>query len=312
MKNKSFASKIVMFGLIGGITVAGCTGTQSEKAVAKTNASKTASTQCIDKTLMSKKITYSDYDRFTLFKDAKIPCNFTSTSTEPIYDEPNTITGSYDLNQDGIKDDIKFDMVPDTEYDMINVKLDVNGQEWQGYLPSPGDAYIVDLDTSDSYYEVVLYDEGFSCDPNFNFYRYDGKQLKYLGAFNTFFSDALALDGHNHLTAKDSFLGTLDTPMLKSYATQKGDHFEEHKFNLKKAEHKTYTITDDTDDGLLSAYFIETKQSPDKVDYTWSEDQQIKLHKGDKITINKFLDWERYQVQLEDGRVGILYFWIGD
>lgn len=36
------------------------------------------------------------------------------------------------------------------------------------------------------------------------------------------------------------------------------------------------------------------------------------LKVGDQITIKGIYDMERYWVELQDGRSGMLYFWIGD
>lgn len=58
--------------------------------------------------------------------------------------------------------------------DMVNMECYISD-------PSTEAMYLYDLNKSDSYVEIALFDYGPSDDPVTNFFRYDGKKLSYLG-----------------------------------------------------------------------------------------------------------------------------------
>lgn len=81
-----------------------------------------------------------------------------------------------------------------------------------------------------------------------------------------------------------------------------------HEFDLTEAQGNEYVLSETVD-----AYFIETDQDYDLVEiFTWAEEEKITLQKDEQIIIDDIGEYEQFQVQLSDGRVGILYFWIGD
>lgn len=248
--------------------------------------------------------TYKDYKSFVRLHSAKLNCSFRSTYNSKKFQNSYTIKGKYDLNQDEKKDTIAFRCNRDT----MKMKLTINGVTLNDELPAPETAYVVDVNTKDSYYDLVLYDNGMSDDPTYHFYRYNGKTIKYLGAVGSNVKGSISFDGKGHVATKDSFLNKLDAPMLKGYYALKKNKWNYHDFDLSKAEQKEYTISVKKVEG----YFAETKKKLDAFEPTWSKKQQITLHQGDTITIKKIGDYEMYKVKLADGRIGVLYFWIGD
>lgn len=310
MKNQKLTSRLVLFSVIGGLTLSSFVGSQNEIVSALATTQTASTVKAVTNTNAKKKITYLDYDRFVCLKDAKLACTFENTASKNGRNKPFSIKGSYDLNKDGKKDSIKFSI--GTNKDDLNVTLKINGKKRKDYINAPKAAYIVDLDKDDSFLDLVLYDEGMYNEPTYHFYRYNGKSIKYLSAFCTLKKGTIAFDGHNHVVAKDSFLGYLNPPMLRGYSTLTKNLWKYHKFDLSGAENKAYKLKKSTPDGSFGAYFIETNKKPDEVKCNFTGKYQIKLRKGDKITIRKIDRNERYQVKLKDGRVGVLYFWNGD
>lgn len=304
MKNQKLVTGIVMCSMIAGIAAAGNITGQNNNVFALSVTQKGVSSQVSTASTKQSVPTYKDYKSFTRLHNAKLDCKFKSAYNSNTFSKDYTIKGTYDLNQDGKKDKITFRYNGDT----LKMKLTINGSTLKDEIPAPETAYVVDVNTKDSYYDLVLYDNGMSDDPTYHFYRYNGKTIKYLGAVGSYVAGAISFDGKGHVAAKDSFLNKLDAPMLKGYYALKKNKWTYHDFDLSKAEQKEYTISAKR----VEAYFAETKKKLDKFEPTWSKKQQITLHKGDKITIKKIGDYEMYEVKLADGRVGVLYFWIGD
>lgn len=304
MRNTKLVTGVVMCSMIAGIALAGNVSGQNNNVYALSASQIADSSQSSTNATKQSAPTYKDYKRFTRLHNAKLACKFNSTYNPKNYKKDYTIKGTYDLNQDRKKDRITFRCNRDT----MKMKLTINGATLKDELPTPETAYVVDVNSKDSYYDLVLYDRGMSDDPTYHFYRYNGKTIKYLGAVGSYKAGAIGFDGKGHVATMDSFLNKLDAPMLKGYYALKKNKWQYHDFDLSKAEQKEYTISAKKVEG----YFAETKKKLDKFNPTWSQKQRITLHKGDKITLNKIGDYEMYEVKLEDGRVGVLYFWIGD
>ena len=95
------------------------------------------------------------------------------------YDRIYTIHGTYDLNGDGKEEQINALLKQRAEESYI----EVNGIKVSTYPMSPtGEVKIIDLDNRDEYVELAIFDDGPSGDPEFEFFRYDGKVLISLGS----------------------------------------------------------------------------------------------------------------------------------
>lgn len=98
----------------------------------------------------------------------------------------------YDLNGDGKEEKILFERVSSEEDEyMTYPQLTINGKVYDAealgkigiYMcaDSMGEWYLVDLDSTDSYKELAIYDNGPSDDPITFFLRFDGKKLIHCG-----------------------------------------------------------------------------------------------------------------------------------
>jgi len=248
-------------------------------------------------------LTQKDFSNFVPIKEAQVKNVFENTIDYENLDQDFEIKGSYDLNSDGTKDQITFQCNRDQE----KAVLTINDSDLDVSCPAPAQAYLVDLDTRDSYLNVVLYDEGMSADPCYHFYQYDGKEIKPLGELGCLFEGAIGFDGYNRAANLDSFLNRLNPAILTRYYEYKNDAWTTTEFEMSEVEGKEYTISEDCD-----AYFAVTDQNTDQFEYTWAQEEMCTLHTGEKITIHTIGQYERYEVTMPDGRKGILYFWIGD
>lgn len=305
MLRKKMMKSALALSMIAGLAFTGCGKTDSAMEDKETASAQSAVVSEDTKELdYIKNLTYSDYNNFTKLEDAKLPCEFENTFDNEKYEEDYTITGSYDLDQDGKEDTITFLCNRDT----MRMKLTINDASVDGEFPTPGNAYVVDVDKSDSIIDLVLYDGGMSDDPNYTFYRYDGKSIRDIGTVGTLSNGSIGFDGHNRAAKLDSFVNHLNPPMLLSYYEVKDNEWQMQEFDMTNAEQKEYTILDTDIDG----FFAQTDAKIDEFERTWDKDEAITLHAGDAITINKIGEFESYEVKLADGRTGILYFWIGD
>lgn len=122
---------------------------------------------------------------------------------------------SADLNGDGKQDTVNFNSNYDANTDKATFNLKINGKAFTSVLQSNktmltsgvstypySQYYLIDLDTSDHYIELALqYDGG---DNNYQtyFFRYDGKNLNYLGSINDELSNfSTNVPGDGTLTA---------------------------------------------------------------------------------------------------------------
>lgn len=308
MRNRMRLKSIFMLSLVMAISATGCAKepvNQKDELVSsqETSAEPETSTQTQNEAYIEN-LTYADSSSFTKLQDIKLPYEFQCSFDSKHWDDDYEITGTYDLNQDGKEDVISFHSNRET----METELTINDAKIKDTLASPETAYIVDLDTRDSYLNVILYDCGMSDDPNYNLYQYDGTQITKLGVIGSYFVDAIAFDGYNRAVRLDTFLNKLDPALIKGYFEQENNEWNYHEFDLSELAEKEFTVASD----VSNAYFRETDDSIEDFEGTWAEEERMTLHAGDKITINKIGEFEEYQVKLADGREGILYFWIGD
>lgn len=253
-------------------------------------------------------LTYNDYTSFVKIQDTRIPCEFQNTKNPVDWEQAYDITGNYDLNQDGTQDAIAIHYDPDS----LEAQLTINDTTIDEFYANLMEAYIIDLDGRDSYTELVVYDGGMSADPLYVCYRYDGSNIIKLGGIASYYQDTVAFDGYGRAIRGDSFLNCLDPAVIPSYFAIEGDAWVEHPFDLSTALNQTYTIPNKYE----GAYFDETNQVGEDYMQDWTEEgmnsKKITFEAGTKLTIKGVYEWERYWVELEDGRSGMLYFWIGD
>ena len=225
-----------------------------------------------------------------------------------------SVEGKYDLNQDGELDKILANFAGGKES-----LIEVNGHKITVALDKPVDFYLIDLIQDDGFIEIGVYDDGPSADPKTTFYRYSGKRLYKLATINTdikakctiypYYGNVLT-DGKGKIIGPDHIAKFLSPNIVKGYYSIEGDRFKLKSIDYKKYLEDEYTFTSDFD-----AFFVEknleTKISKKDLNFSWDENEIVKFKRGERVKVILVGDFW-YGVRLQDGRTGLLYFWIGD
>lgn len=225
-----------------------------------------------------------------------------------------SVEGKYDLNQDGELDKILANFAGSKES-----LIEVNGHKITVALDKPVDFYLIDLIQDDGFIEIGVYDDGPSADPKTTFYRYSGKRLYKLATINTdikakctiypYYGNVLT-DGKGKIIGPDHIANFLSPNIVKGYYSIEGDRFKLKSIDYKKYLEDEYTFTSDFD-----AFFVEknleTKISKKDLNFSWDENEIVKFKRGERVKVILVGDFW-YGVRLQDGRTGLLYFWIGD
>lgn len=225
-----------------------------------------------------------------------------------------SVEGKYDLNQDGELDKILVNFAGGKES-----LIEVNGHKIAVAFDKPVDFYLIDLIQDDGFIELAIYDDGPSTDPKTTFYRYSGKRLYKLATINTdikakctiypYYGNVLT-DGKGKIIGPDHIAKFLSPNIVKGYYSIEGDRFKLKSIDYKKYLEDEYTFTSDFD-----AFFVEknleTKISKKDLNFSWDENEIVKFKRGERVKVILVGDFW-YGVRLQDGRTGLLYFWIGD
>lgn len=225
-----------------------------------------------------------------------------------------SVEGKYDLNQDGELDKILANFAGGKES-----LIEVNGHKIAVAFDKPVDFYLIDLIQDDGFIEIGVYDDGPSADPKTTFYRYSGKRLYKLATINTdikakctiypYYGNVLT-DGKGKIIGPDHIANFLSPNIVKGYYSIEGDRFKLKSIDYKKYLEDEYTFTSDFD-----AFFVEknleTKISKKDLNFSWDENEIVKFKRGERVKVILVGDFW-YGVRLQDGRTGLLYFWIGD
>lgn len=225
-----------------------------------------------------------------------------------------SVEGKYDLNQDGELDKILASFAGGKES-----LIEVNGHKIAVAFDKPVDFYLIDLIQDDGFIELAVYDDGPSADPKTTFYRYSGKRLYKLATINTdikakctiypYYGNVLT-DGKGKIIGPDHIAKFLSPNIVKGYYSIEGDRFKLKSIDYKKYLEDEYTFTSDFD-----AFFVEknleTKISKKDLNFSWDENEIVKFKRGERVKVILVGDFW-YGVRLQDGRTGLLYFWIGD
>ena len=225
-----------------------------------------------------------------------------------------SVEGKYDLNQDGELDKLLASFAGGKES-----LIEVNGHKIAVAFDKPVDFYLIDLIQDDGFIELAIYDDGPSADPKTTFYRYSGKRLYKLATINTdikakctiypYYGNVLT-DGKGKIIGPDHIAKFLSPNIVKGYYSIEGDRFKLKSIDYKKYLEDEYTFTSDFD-----AFFVEknleTKISKKDLNFSWDENEIVKFKRGERVKVILVGDFW-YGVRLQDGRTGLLYFWIGD
>lgn len=237
------------------------------------------------------------------FKDYSFDVSFDDNLE--FYDQIYTINGSYDLNGDGEKEQINAFLKQRAEESYI----EVNGIKVSIYPMSPtGEVQIIDLDNRDEYVELAVFDGGPSDDPEFQFFRYDGKELINLGSINR----GGLMDGKGKLISWFNISNYLEPHFFSAWGVFSDGKITTTNHDVEQYIGKSYKVSG-------QGFFVPLESNPvNYSEYTdWNFDTIREFDNTEIILLDihispedRTLNW--YYVQLPEGERGLLYFWIGD
>ena len=213
-------------------------------------------------------------------------------------DRYQVYTGEYALNgEDKYKIIFNEDYYEGSYIEINGIKKELN---WPDSVDSVG---IIDLDTSDEYKEIAIFDDGPSGDPSITFVRFDGKEIHELGILESGYMDhQILFDGKGNIIESRGYLWFLEPTVVSEYSVLSDNSFVSVHMDYKKALNKTYVVLDDT-----AVAFGESNDTNIENGYRYIEslDDTIELKKGEQIKLIDFdLERELFYVQLPDGRIG--------
>jgi len=233
----------------------------------------------------------------------------------------------FDLDSDGEIDKIKLRHVvneneEENSYDSTYYTLEYNGEaiyeRWEGY----GKVGIVDLDESDDFLEVWVYDEGPSDDPCYIFFRKIGNELIELGWFEV--DLGFYADGKGKVLAANRQMPWIEPRVFDSYHSIENNKFVKHELDFSYNPDFEYTSKDlyfTTDLENLERFENDDSQNnesqfeitPGEAITQKAERHNIyKLDENTKFKIIEFVkrtneyESQNLKIELSDGRTGYL------
>ncbi|WP_313133250.1 hypothetical protein [Anaerocolumna sp.] len=245
---------------------------------------------------------FSEMDKY--FKDYTFDVSYDEKLE--FYERTFGIQGAYDLNGDGEADSINAVLKANYEDGSY---LEINGiKVTLDPFNSSGEMQIIDLDSRDSYVEVAIFDEGPSGDPNFIFFRYDGKELYSLGSIDRY----ALMDGQGKFISWFHLANNFKPQFFSAWGEFKNNKYVITNQDVEQNIGKTYELNG-------TGYFVPLDKNPENFfDYAIWDFEAMREFKATKIKLldihiepdNRTLNW--FYVELPDGERGLLYFWIGD
>lgn len=265
--------------------------------------------------------TLDDLSSFQLLKDSFVDYQFKTTALDQDkngYDDYYESIGNYDLNRDGIKDDIHI--VSEFGYDNPSY-LEVNYQKiwYRNDTPINGEIHLIDLDQNDDYTELAIFDGGPSGDECYHLFRYDGSELSLLGTI-----DAAALsDQQGKLISSFQYTRYFTPRFCSAWYEIKKNTLELYQNNTKNYLGKYFDFSG------TQAYFVPCEYenrgnfTEFEVDLKAYPPSKLKLidilynpygidFKDKPLVYYQYRVLNYYYVALPSGEKGVLYFFIGD
>ena len=186
---------------------------------------------------------------------------------------------------------IKFD------YDMSEGYVEVNGEKESFYATAISNVAIVDIDKTDSYKEIALYDEGPSDDPAIILFRYCDGELYNLGEFyGRYDHDYVLFDHEGKILSADGYIDFLDTKIVDKYYEVKGNKSVSVSADTSGALNKSYRVSKD-----MSVAFSTSK------DDVYDLENIITIKAGEKIVLlEAYEGLVEFYVELPDGTKGYI------
>ena len=211
--------------------------------------------------------------------------------------------GEYSLTE-GSKDKIVFVEY----YDSLGVDdqqsyIEINGIKEEVYIDHIFKVAVIDIDTTDQYKEIALYDEGPSADPHIKLFRFcDGKIYK-VGEYATrFYEEIFYTDSKGKIVDGCGYISFIENPFVYKYHTIVNNEDTVVDVNYEKYLNQTYTIVNE-----IHTSFIESDNSNlTNRDLDFNLDEHTPIRVGETIKLIKIIEPTLFYVQLPDGRYGYI------
>lgn len=223
-------------------------------------------------------------------------------------EEKLRITGSYDLDQDGTMDQIEI--VNEANWRSTGtIKINTSEKEYE-FDSVYGTVKLFDINRNDDYIEIGILDDGPSADENYLLYRYSKDYgIEALGSISIY---GLS-DGEGR------FVSMFDKVMFEpSFFTAYYELFT-HGYSVTPVyiedEYKDKWFECKGEVSFVEGESSESKSRKSFFDGEMIRDFRLKILNVDynkNTSYSSFGNIVGYDVELEDGRVGYLRFWMGD
>lgn len=161
---------------------------------------------------------------------------------------------------------------------------------------------IVDVDISDSYKEIVLYDLGASEDPTLIIFRYCDGTIYELGSFYGVYSyDSVLFDKNGKIIDACGYVDFVEPQIVTEYYKVTNNAAASVKVDYDDALNKTYKLVKD-----MTVAFCET-DNENVEDASININDTVDIKVGEEIQLIKAEPSQcLYYVQLPDGRKGVI------
>ena len=221
----------------------------------------------------------------------------------------------FDLDSDSTTDKVTLKHVvsePEKDY----YYLEYNGKSIYEWISATASVGIVDLDSTDKYLDIWVYDDGYSNDPMYYFYRKVGNEILKLGEFAV--DRGFYCDGKGRVVAASLNMPWTAPQVYDSYYTIENNSFKKHGLDFSYNKNYEYTSKDaffTTNLENLSNFQKNVGENFD-TDYRVSEAKKYNINKLDANTKFKIVEFVKndndtssvmdLKVTLSDGTTGYL------
>lgn len=221
----------------------------------------------------------------------------------------------HDLDFDGTTDKVTLRHVVN-EQERDYYFLEYNGASIYEWISTTASVGIVDLDSTDKYLDIWVYDDGYSADPMYYFYRKVGSEIIKLGEFAV--DRGFYCDGKGKVLAANLNMPWVNPQVFDSYYTIENNTFEKHSLDFSYNKDYEYTSKDaffTTDLENLRNYEKNIGENAE-TNYRVSEAIKYNINKLDSNTKFKIIEFVEntnmqdsildLKVTLSDGTTGYL------
>ena len=210
--------------------------------------------------------------------------------------------GKYSLTE-GSEDKIVFcEYYYKSGFDVKRPYIEVNGVRKEIRNDDVVKVAIVDMDTTDKYKEIALYDQGPSADPNIKLYRYVDGEIYEIGHYSGSVYGEILMDSKGKVVDDWGYISFIENTFVYKYHTVVDNEETEVDVDCEKYLNQTYTLARD-----IGVSFVKSNNSNlAHIDLDFNLDDLTHLNAGETIKIIKIIDSILFYVQLPDGRIGYI------